>query len=247
MSTPFPDPVVPTRRELARIFRDVQEETRILLRANWTCCPTCGHRDLEKLASEQGALGWAFYHVQATSHAPKSNWVYLHYATTRDNGDASDEPFRAALAHVLVAALQRRGLFVRWSGDGGNTITIAVDGQSFDLLAPGAIDRDGLEGTAHPLDTDDFDACEWFIHAWEEVESLDPDQRWRGVLVGPDGESRVTDSGPTEGDVVETLREVWLDILAELDDAEEREHAEASVCDKEGCEAHAPAPTNIEA
>ncbi len=247
MSTPFPDPVVPTRRDLARIFRDVQEETRILLRAEWTCCPTCGHRDLEKLASEQGALGWAFYHVQATDHAPKSNWVYLHYATTRDNGDASDEPFRAALAHVLVAALQRRGLFVRWSGDGGHTITVAVDGQSFNLLAPGAVDRDGLEGTAHPLDGDDFDTSEWFVHAWEEVESLDPAQRWCGILVGPNGESHVNGSGATEDEVVSTLREVWLDILEDMDDEAWEEHAKQTVCDVEGCEAHASTPTDIEA
>jgi hypothetical protein len=173
--------------------------------------------------------------------------VYLHYATSRDNGDATDEPHLTALAHVLVAALQRRGLFVRWSGSGGNTITVAVNGQSFDLLAPGAIDRDGLEGTGHPLDAETFDACEWFVHAWEEVESLDPDQRWRGILVGPDGESHVADSGATEDEVVNTLREVWLDTLEQLDDAEEREHAEASVCDMAGREAHAPIPTDIEA
>lgn len=247
MSNTFPDPVVPTRRELARIFRDVQEETRILLRANWTCCSTCGHNDLAKLAVEENALGWAFYHVQASENATKNGWVYLHYASPRDNGDATDEPHLTALAHVLVAALQRRGLFVRWSGSGGNTITLAVNGQSFDLLAPGAVDRDGLEGTAHPLDAEDFDTCEWFVHAWEEVESLDPDQRWHGILVGPDGESHVANSGATEDEVVEGLREVWLDMLEELDDAEEREHAEASVCDVEGCEAHAPAPTDIEA
>jgi hypothetical protein len=246
VSNTFPDPVVPTRRELARVFRAVQEETRILMRASWTCCASCGHSDLAKLADED-TLGWAFYHMQAAAHACDSGWVYLHYATSRDDGDASDEPFQAALAHVLVAALQRRGLFVRWSGDGGNTITVAVNGQSFDLLAPGAIDRDGLDGTAHPLDAETFDACEWFVYAWEEVESLDPEHRWKGILVGPDGESRVTDSGTTEDEVVNTLREVWLDILEQLDDAQEREHAEASVCDTAGCEGPAPIPTDIEA
>ena len=94
-------------------FRDALTEQGIAFRANWSCCQTCGHAEMEGELAEGGEEGssYMFYHQQ-TSESLKDGFDELYLAHYIKVGD---------LAAVIKIVKDFGG---DWSGSGNSTICI---------------------------------------------------------------------------------------------------------------------------
>ena len=179
MIAPVP-PVVPTRRELARIFRAVEVEADVVLRENYLCCSSCAQAALDREHPDRDV---ALYHAQNTHTAAATGVLYLHFV-----GVGGDEERTRDLGNRLADALEAHGLFVQWDGSPEQTIMLAVERLSFDLRGLGFVlahytPEERLLGAE---EGEEDDGAPWSVFHWEEPEAGDPAQRWRALLVNPD-------------------------------------------------------------
>jgi hypothetical protein len=109
--------MTPTMTELTRIFKRVQAQTGVQMRANFTCCQSCGH----------AALGdhprYAFYHQQDAQSAAHSGRLYVAFSCV-DEDDTST-------AEAVVAGLREAGCAVEWNGSARHRFSVQVEGTSF--------------------------------------------------------------------------------------------------------------------
>ena len=120
------DAHLPTRRDLAHTFREIEASTGLLMRDDFMCCSSCAGDRLDREAAEADRPPrYAFWHAQDTEAAVATDVLYIGYA-------GMDDADTTAVGHVLVAALTGRGYFVRWDGSPDTRLAIAVCGVSFD-------------------------------------------------------------------------------------------------------------------
>lgn len=128
------DPCLPTRRDLARAFREIEAATGLVMREDFLCCSSCAGDRLDREAAEADRPPrYAFYHAQDTEAAAATGVLYVGYA-------GMDDADTTAVGHVLCEALVGRGYFVRWDGSPDTRLAVAVQGASFrqDRAAPSA-------------------------------------------------------------------------------------------------------------
>jgi hypothetical protein len=179
-------PVVPTRRDLARIFRAVEVEADVVLRENYLCCSSCAQAALDRDHPDRDV---AFYHAQNTDTAAATGVLYLHFAAAGD-----DEERTRDLGNRLADALESHGLFLQWDGSPHQTIMLAVERLSFDVRGLGFAlahytPEEHLLGPADREDGEggeEDDGAPWAVFVWQEPEAGDPAQRWRALLANPD-------------------------------------------------------------
>ena len=118
--------MTPTMTELTRIFERVQAQTGVQMRANFTCCQSCGH----------AALGdhprYAFYHQQDAQSAAHSGRLYVAFSCESESDTAT--------AEAVVAGLREAGCAVEWNGSARHRFSVQVEGTSFE--PPEAVDAD---------------------------------------------------------------------------------------------------------
>jgi len=118
--------MTPTMTQLTDIFARVQASTGVQMRANFTCCQSCGHAALGDHAQ------YAFYHQQDAQSAAHSGRLYVAFSCV-DEDDTST-------AEVVVAGLREAGCVVEWNGSARHRFSLQVAGASFE--APEDADED---------------------------------------------------------------------------------------------------------
>jgi len=208
-----PTPILPSRRDLHRIFREVEAETGIALRGEFACCSTCGQAALDKPEVAPG--GFAFYHVQDTDYAAEHGVIYLCFHGSPEGSPPETARTQAQVARALVHALSARGLFVQWNRRTTSRITVAVDRATFDRNNVDS--QRTMRDDARPTFETALDE-DWYAVVWEEPEATSPDMRWRGLLVDPDYLAALCLTGETREEVETDLRKAHPEILADWED-----------------------------
>ncbi len=103
------------------------EALGIIARQNFSCCGTCGAREIvDEMAAarKQGRLvrGYTFFHVQDTESATQGHGLCLNYGTARD-----DEAAALAIAGKVVDILAAHGLSTMWDGTWNQRISVQLD------------------------------------------------------------------------------------------------------------------------
>ncbi|NDD28457.1 MAG: hypothetical protein EB084_09365 [Proteobacteria bacterium] len=204
-----PTPIVPSRRDLHRIFREVEAETGIVLRGDFSCCSSCGQVALDN--PEVAPRGYAFYHAQDTDHALTDGVVYLCFHGSPEGSPSEGARTHAKVGRDLVHALAARGLFVQWNRRVTTRIMVAVDRRTFDRYAP---ESHHMAGLATPVTTSALDDG-WSCRVWEEPEATHPEARWCGMLIAPDDSGASHHTGSTREEVEAGMREVYPSVRAE--------------------------------
>ena len=88
----------------------------IVARANFMCCSTCGHTEIDVEAGD-GARGYVFFHQQDTEHAAEGDGVYLAFGAFEDSDIT-------AVGREVVAALTAANLPTEWDGTAGQRILV---------------------------------------------------------------------------------------------------------------------------
>ena len=95
----------------------------IVARQNFACCQSCGHAEIWEAIDDtmqyRPVLGYVFFHQQDTDNAVQGGYLYLAYGAVDGSSSKS-----LRVGHEVVAALQRAGLPVEWSGDLNKRICI---------------------------------------------------------------------------------------------------------------------------
>lgn len=95
----------------------------IIARHNFTCCQTCGHRDMEAITddimAERYVQGYVFYHWQDTESAIRSNYLYLAFSSYADDAQQSQ-----TIGEMIIRVLGRHGLEVSWEREPNKRICI---------------------------------------------------------------------------------------------------------------------------
>jgi hypothetical protein len=103
------------------------ERKGIIARQNFSCCGTCGSSEIWgeiDAARDTGKLaeGYAFFHMQDTENAADGGGLYLNYGAV-DEGEAA----AIAVAHVIVAEIEAKGLHTDWTGSWDQRIGVSLD------------------------------------------------------------------------------------------------------------------------
>jgi len=206
---PETTPVVPTRRDLHRIVREVEAETGIVLRGDFSCCSSCGQAALDK--PEVAPRGYAFYHAQDTDHAAADGVIYVCFHGSPEGSPPDGARSQAQVGRDLVRALVARGLFVQWNRSAKRRITVAVDRRTFDHYSS---EGQHMVGLVTPVATSVLDDG-WSCRVWEEPEATHPEARWCGMLVDPDDNGASHHTGGSREEVEAGMREVYPSVRAE--------------------------------
>lgn len=95
----------------------------IVARQNFACCQSCGHAEIWEAIDDalqyRPVLGYVFFHQQDTDNAVNGGYLYLAYGAVDGSSNGS-----LRVGHEVVAALERAGLHVEWSGDLNKRICI---------------------------------------------------------------------------------------------------------------------------
>ncbi|MFD8480106.1 DUF6891 domain-containing protein [Kitasatospora sp. NPDC059673] len=102
---------------VARAFAAL-EAAGITARENFTCCRNCGHEEIGAEAAE-GSRGFVYFHSQGTEGAASGQDLWLLYGGWDGSPDTT-----AAVGREVVAALEDRGLEVRWDGSPDEAIRV---------------------------------------------------------------------------------------------------------------------------
>jgi hypothetical protein len=109
---------------LDRAFRAL-EKRGIVARQHFSCCQTCGSREIWGEMEDVEHLGlpvrgYTFYHVQDTGEAVAGHGLYLCYGSVEEDEDAT-------VGDEVVAALREHGLQVEWDGTSEKRIRVLLD------------------------------------------------------------------------------------------------------------------------
>ncbi len=102
---------------VARAFTAL-EEAGITARENFTCCRSCGQREIGAEAAP-GARGYVYFHQQCTDGAVSSSGLTLLYG-----GFDGSAATTTLIGREVAAAIEAAGLPVQWDGDPERAITV---------------------------------------------------------------------------------------------------------------------------
>lgn len=92
-----------------------------IAKQNFWCCGSCGGSDAHRIAIEDNAKGYVFYHKQDRDGAKETGSLFIRFgsANATDSIQADKD-----VGTELVAALKEAGLDVEWSGDPQTAVLI---------------------------------------------------------------------------------------------------------------------------
>ncbi|WP_433340047.1 DUF6891 domain-containing protein [Streptomyces sp. CA-253872] len=103
---------------LARAFAAL-DAAGVVAREDFTCCRSCGMREIGAEAGPGGARGFVFFHQQCTDGAVTEGTLRLYFG-----GFDDEERTTAAIGHEVVAALTAAGLGTAWDGSPARAIEV---------------------------------------------------------------------------------------------------------------------------
>lgn len=109
-----------------RLDAAFEEMTRhgLIAEQYFTDCASEGHFQLldeVKKADPKEVIGYAFYHEQATEHAIKSGWLYIHFdAREKHRGK------KRRVGWIVFEAVTAAGLRAVWDGDPGRAVEVEL-------------------------------------------------------------------------------------------------------------------------
>lgn len=106
---------------------DELERNGVVSRQNFSCCGTCGAREIwdemeERFNAGHPVRGYTFFHVQDTESATEGYGLCLNYGSV-DEGEAP----ALGIAQEVVDSLRRHGLTVHWDGTWSKRIEVELD------------------------------------------------------------------------------------------------------------------------
>lgn len=135
-----------------RAFQKLQEQD-IIARQHFSCCNSCGHRQIETdgiklMMRGQKKRGYVFYHKDDTERAARSGLLYLTFGafsepdpsyasetsgarqnSPRDQLQGSQLDRNQAIGEILQETLASEGLEVSWSGSALHRISVTLNWQ----------------------------------------------------------------------------------------------------------------------
>lgn len=135
-----------------RAFQKLQEQD-IIARQHFSCCNSCGHRQIETdgiklMMRGQKKRGYVFYHKDDTERAARSGLLYLTFGafsepdpsyasetsgarqnSQRDQLQGSQLDRNQAIGEILQETLASEGLEVSWSGSALHRISVTLNWQ----------------------------------------------------------------------------------------------------------------------
>ncbi|MCA9913034.1 MAG: hypothetical protein KC496_06780 [Anaerolineae bacterium] len=89
------------------------EREGIVARQDYSCCQTCGHKDIQDELAQSGEIrGYVFFHHHDTEMALAGHGLMLSYGA-RDGNDRE----QVQVGQRIVFALRDAGLQIAWSGN----------------------------------------------------------------------------------------------------------------------------------
>jgi hypothetical protein len=101
-------------RPIRAAFRELMKYGILCEGGRWTCCQSCGQRDMQlrwdKAAEDEKPLGYVFWHVQDDDLLRETGELWLSF-NAFDQGDSR------FVGNLVVGVLKKHGVRARWKGD----------------------------------------------------------------------------------------------------------------------------------
>ena len=92
-------------------FDELEVECDILAKQDFSCCQSCGSKELGDQQIAEGRKGYVFYHCQGTESAEAGHGLYLAYSDV-------------AAGKIVVKILRKHGVPTQWNGSMSKCIHI---------------------------------------------------------------------------------------------------------------------------
>lgn len=204
-------PCLPTRRDVARAFREIEAATGLMLREDFLCCSSCARDRLDREAAEASRPSqYGFYHAQDTEAAAATGVLYIGFQG-EDFPDDPDLPNTAEIGRLLQREFVRRGWFVQWDRSPHTRIAVAVSGPSFQRLEVETVVME-CDFEESPVPGSEG----WYVMVWHEPEAALADRRWCALLATPYDSGEAAYHAPTREEVLAAATEGYPAALDNL-------------------------------